>query len=375
MPSETSLGSLIITPRCSVCGIPESHLEGKLKRCAGCSATVYCSKECQKQAWSKHKVSCRAKWKEDEPPAPNDINSPVPSDSVAALDHALSVWIGIHHYPLLVIATATVCLQGGYALHFSPDSSLAIGFAVHPLPKFVASLLSGAGTPDDNPGTGFHLVNALSVSKDKILKDCSPAGTEGALDWEGVVSACQVVSADLLSKTEVDPATLGALPGIFSIKHSPVLRIQPVVVFRLPQDRGETLDEETHAVFEDIRVLCVTMMAAGLVLRPPSVERVNTSCPDVGTLVRRKKKQWEWERIPDWDWGRAALMVPRELRKTDLHPKELWASFLSQSAWTVEQVMPKTCKPRAAEAGGGAGALVARGFATLMGSLVLWMRV
>lgn len=237
-----------------------------------------------------------------------------------------------------------MCLQGGYALHFSPDSSLAIGFAVHPLPKFVASLLSGAGTPDDNPGTGFHLVNALSVSKDKILKDCSPAGTEGALDWEGVVSACQVVSADLLSKTEVDPATLGALPGIFSIKHSPVLRIQPVVVFRLPQDRGETLDEETHAVFEDIRVLCVTMMAAGLVLRPPSAERVNTFCPDVGTLVRRKKKEWEWERIPDWDWGRAALMVPRELRKTDLHPKELWASFLSQSAWTVEQVMPKTVR-------------------------------
>lgn len=43
-------------PRCDGCRLTESELKVKLKRCAGCSATMYCSRECQKQDWlSSHK--------------------------------------------------------------------------------------------------------------------------------------------------------------------------------------------------------------------------------------------------------------------------------------------------------------------------------
>ncbi|OJT12220.1 hypothetical protein TRAPUB_11208 [Trametes pubescens] len=233
----------------------------------------------------------------------------------------------IHHYELMVIATATVGLQGGYALHFSPDTPKTIGFAVLPLPKFVASLLSG--TLDDNPGKGFHIVNALSMSKDMLIK--RSADTEGALDWERQLSACQAaLAAGVLSKFGEDTACVGALlPGMFNIKHSPVFRVQPIFVIRQQHDRGGTLDEETRAILEDLRTICTAIMAAGLVLRPASSERCSDPWPDVGTLVRRKKKQWEWQPIPRWDWGRAALMVPRDLRKTDLHPKELWTRFFS----------------------------------------------
>ncbi|EIW60810.1 uncharacterized protein TRAVEDRAFT_36405 [Trametes versicolor FP-101664 SS1] len=288
---------------------------------------MYCSKECQKQAWSTHKVSCRAKWKELEPPIDDGINLPIPSDSVAAFDNALFVWIVTHQYEINVIATATACLQGGHSLHFS-DTPRTIVFALAPMPQFVASLISG--TPVDSPATGFHLVNALSMSKAELFDDHHPPGTQGTFDWEDAVSGCRNVAAAAVLDTGANPACIGALPGIFLIKQSPVLRLQPVIVTRLPHDRGGTLDEETRAVFEDVRTLCVFLMSAGLVMRPSSGEHEGRPWPDVGTLVRKKKKEWGWEPFPDWNWGRAAPMVPRKLMKTDLQPEELWTRFFIQ---------------------------------------------
>ncbi|EIW60812.1 uncharacterized protein TRAVEDRAFT_120694 [Trametes versicolor FP-101664 SS1] len=42
-------------PRCDGCRRTESESKVKLKRCAGCSATMYCSRQCQKQDWVSHK--------------------------------------------------------------------------------------------------------------------------------------------------------------------------------------------------------------------------------------------------------------------------------------------------------------------------------
>lgn len=48
---------------CSQCGAmqrfsPENP-EGKLMKCAACKSVAYCSRECQKKAWKKHKVDCK----------------------------------------------------------------------------------------------------------------------------------------------------------------------------------------------------------------------------------------------------------------------------------------------------------------------------
>ncbi len=45
---------------CKPCGlVPGKHDEWRLRRCGGCYKTLFCSKECQKASWSKHKcVQC-----------------------------------------------------------------------------------------------------------------------------------------------------------------------------------------------------------------------------------------------------------------------------------------------------------------------------
>jgi predicted nicotinamide N-methyase len=49
---------------CSRCGAVQrftpDNPEGKLMKCGGCRSVSYCSRECQKKAWKKHKADCKA---------------------------------------------------------------------------------------------------------------------------------------------------------------------------------------------------------------------------------------------------------------------------------------------------------------------------
>lgn len=48
---------------CGRCGAIQrfsiENPEGKLMTCGGCKAIVYCSRECQKKAWKRHKIECQ----------------------------------------------------------------------------------------------------------------------------------------------------------------------------------------------------------------------------------------------------------------------------------------------------------------------------
>ena len=46
-----------ISQECAMCGVPEA-IDGKLKRCSGCYMTRYCSTDCQRLHWQKHKQEC-----------------------------------------------------------------------------------------------------------------------------------------------------------------------------------------------------------------------------------------------------------------------------------------------------------------------------
>ncbi|MBE3048981.1 zinc finger MYND domain-containing protein, partial [Candidatus Bathyarchaeota archaeon] len=48
-------------PRCKACGRKGKELEegAMLKRCVGCRGAVYCSGECQKKDWTKHRFECK----------------------------------------------------------------------------------------------------------------------------------------------------------------------------------------------------------------------------------------------------------------------------------------------------------------------------
>ncbi|KAI0737913.1 hypothetical protein C8Q80DRAFT_1114545 [Daedaleopsis nitida] len=47
--------------RCNKCFKPETSPSDKLKKCTGCSVALYCSRQCQRSAWSDHKPVCHSK--------------------------------------------------------------------------------------------------------------------------------------------------------------------------------------------------------------------------------------------------------------------------------------------------------------------------
>ena len=49
-----------ISQECAMCGVPKA-IVGKLKRCSGCYMTSYCSTDCQRLHWQKHKQECLQK--------------------------------------------------------------------------------------------------------------------------------------------------------------------------------------------------------------------------------------------------------------------------------------------------------------------------
>ena len=50
---------MIRLPRCEGCGLTERALGTKLFTCSGCRSVKYCSRDCQKDDWKKHKSMCK----------------------------------------------------------------------------------------------------------------------------------------------------------------------------------------------------------------------------------------------------------------------------------------------------------------------------
>lgn len=55
-----SVGAGKRTGGCGVCGEAEKVSGGELLRCSRCKKVRYCSPECQKRDWKRHKVGCVA---------------------------------------------------------------------------------------------------------------------------------------------------------------------------------------------------------------------------------------------------------------------------------------------------------------------------
>lgn len=74
---------------CAHCGTAQrftaDNPEGKLMKCGGCRAVEYCSRECQKKAWKKHKVECKEIRAQREADASSSVSR---SLEVAAIDWA-----------------------------------------------------------------------------------------------------------------------------------------------------------------------------------------------------------------------------------------------------------------------------------------------
>ncbi|OJT12247.1 hypothetical protein TRAPUB_11206 [Trametes pubescens] len=140
--------------RCAHCKKRERELpaDTKLKRCAGCSIIMYCSRECQKAAWPRHRYSCHRPQD-----AQGGSGSLAGYDTPIALAQAVTDWAdGVHGTALSIIAAAMVGARGGIAANRT-SRILLFEFTL------------GDDTSDSgNPAEAFSLTNVSIVHKDEV---------------------------------------------------------------------------------------------------------------------------------------------------------------------------------------------------------------
>lgn len=254
-----------------------------------------------------------------EPPTPSNIAAPAPPETVAALTTAMLAWGELYAYTFTNMATAVVYRNGGFAKHVRSDTH-AILFLVRPLPRTRSD-------SDGNPAQSFHLSVVRVVSRAEA-EGLTGAGEELKESWALWHANCRTREATVRRQIYRDDSVeCGVLPALYILQDSDVMSISTVVIHHLSPARDNLTDEPSLFVFEDITSHCLDIMHAGLVLQHPSGPG-HRRLPDIGKMVRQKKREWRWEHLPGWDWTQSDYKLPQAMpRKTGLNAAKLWERF------------------------------------------------
>lgn len=166
---------------------------------------------------------------------------------------------------------------------------------------------------EDNPARAFRISFSSLVPQSEL----GPFAQKYKASMVESAKQEQAHMRTLLPST-MDPSFSGVLPSVSLMANTGLFYTSNCHINRTYHRR--IVGERWRAVIQDVSAMCMDAMNAGYVLRPGPTDDV----PDVGTLVRRKKK-WEWVREEGWRWEwdyLASRMPPRQPRLTDLDPHQ-----------------------------------------------------
>ncbi|OSC96366.1 hypothetical protein PYCCODRAFT_1429139 [Trametes coccinea BRFM310] len=298
-------------PECARCRREDSPTS-RLKRCTGCSVTMYCSKECQKGDWYRHKLVCR----NTDSLAPED-NLMDPSQlaatgypAVTTFNSALMDWQEAQSYALSSITTATCHLNGGLDRNLGTQSDRVLMVRV--------TVRNDVPASERNAGNAFKLLDVAMVNKgDTGL--AGPAWDESLREFERTVNR--------LREELSDGTIAGLMPGVLVVVNTGMIIMRHHLVHRRTAD-GHVRNPQTRAAFNDLVRMCSNAINAGYVLRPSKDYR-----PYVGILVRRKRT-WQWEDKKDWNWDvDGASLLPPSTSTSGLDPRGVWKEF-----WGLQEI-------------------------------------
>ncbi|KAI0831724.1 hypothetical protein BC628DRAFT_546476 [Trametes gibbosa] len=289
-------------PQCGHCEKVQPQLEVRLKRCTGCTVTYYCSKECQKASWPRHKYLCRNSNKElGGEIEPSQLGG---YPALIALEDAVAAWGEVHAVSFTNIASTTAHLNGGIAYNLTSSQSIVV--RMRPRPQNAPG--------EKTPANAFQLVDVC----------IAPMSTfrEVAGGWDNTRTQCERVMENI-HRDVPDRTYMGVIPTVFIVVNTGFASFRGLPLYRRLRDDSKPIAPQERALMEDIRQMCMGVVDAGLVMCASTGGR--RYGPEVGPLVLRKKK-WEWKKMGNWDWSVIGMNHPGTTR-TGLHPIQIWKKY------------------------------------------------
>ncbi|RPD59255.1 hypothetical protein L226DRAFT_572242 [Lentinus tigrinus ALCF2SS1-7] len=240
------------------------------KRCGGCSAVLYCSKECQRAAWPSHKEACRMRT-----PSVSELGYATP----LAMKQMLQEWTSTHYYALTTIANAAVYLNGGWSVLHDQPFAIVMHLAAEPYSK------------EANPSQAFRVLRTRVAHRD------SHRGLREG--WESAMEDCRIVEQGVRQDRADSIALnlLGVVPAMILLEGTDIVLMSKWMIFRhdVRHVPDSPRNETTIRAFKDLVDLCAGVIRGGYVFRAPQ-DRTQRE-PEFGRLVKTGNQKWKWEKI------------------------------------------------------------------------------
>lgn len=253
---------------------------------------------------------CRPSDSEGQGPLEDGLNGHA---SPIALVQSFNSWIRYaHEYAIQILMNAVVQFRGGITPNFAS-------------PAVVLFRLTPVDEPT-NPSCAFRLGTEVPL----ILQGEDLCAMVQNGQWEALDAACQQ-QAENIRAHNPHLCYAGSLPAMIHVEGTRIASFHPYPVYGIRpshKNTGTPLDDglALRVIFEHVVGMVIGTMNTGLVLHapPPGIYATDGGLvPDVGSLVKRKKK-WVWKKQEGWVWNRSVqLQYGQEL----LEPRLIWSAF------------------------------------------------